>query len=231
MLRFDYRLPVFKSHRFFISKFLKSTGLINSDFFGLNVLSNRASDVALYNLGLKTKPLTNSSKPFMLFVLGDSVFKKNNEKTLVCFQGIQGNELVLKANIVLPCIAFTEKNALFVNLEGRFQNSQKAISSPKNTKPEFEIVFNILNVFDSEFNKKVKANFLLKQNKVPFFKSSIKPFFSCFIVPEYLNKTKIINKNIISTYNNNYYQTNLILKNSVIMAKSSRMLLLKSPFI
>jgi NADH-quinone oxidoreductase chain G len=220
-----------KSHRFFISNFLKNTGLINSDFFGFNVLSNRASDVALYNLGLKTKPLINSSKPCMLFVLGDSVFKKNNEKTLVCFQGIQGNELVLRANIVLPCVAFTEKNALFVNLEGRFQNSQKAISSPKNTKPEFEIIFNILNVFDSEFKNKVKANFLLKQNKTPFFKLNIKPFFSCFIVPKYINKTKIINKNIISIYNNNYYQTNLILKNSVTMAKSSRMLLLKSPFI
>lgn len=220
-----------KNHRFFISSFLKNSGLINSEFFGLNFLSNRASDLAIYSLGLKTKSLSRASKPSVFFVLGDTIFQKNNKKTFVCFQGIQGNELALKANLVLPSVAFTEKNALFVNLEGRFQNAQKAIPSPKNTKLEFDIIYNIINAIDINFGKKLKVNFLLKQNKIPFFKSNIKPYFSLFLSARYISKTKITNKNIVSTYNNNYYQTNLILKNSVTMAKSSKMLLLKSPFI
>jgi NADH dehydrogenase/NADH:ubiquinone oxidoreductase subunit G len=214
-----------------MSGFLKNSNLINSEFFGLNIISNRASDMAVYSLGLKTKPLVKTSKPNLMFILGDTIFQKNNIKTFVCFQGIQGNELILKTNIVLPAVSFLEKNALFVNIEGRFQNSQKTVSSPKNTKSDFYIIFNIMNIFDSNFHKKLKTNFLLKQNKIPFFKSNTKPFFSFFIAPAFLNQTKITKKNIISTYNNNNYQTNLILKNSVTMAKSSKMLLLKSPFI
>lgn len=187
--------------------------------------------MAIYSLGLRTKSLEKTSKPNLMFLLGDTVFQKNNVKTFVCFQGIQGNELILRTNIVLPAVSFMEKNALFVNIEGRFQNSQKTISSPKNTRSDFYIIFSLMNMFDNNFHKKLKTNFLLKQNKIPFFKSNTKPFFSFFLASAFLDQTKITNKNIISTYNNNYYQTNLILKNSVVMAKSSKMLLLKSPFI
>nr|NP_066496.1 NADH dehydrogenase subunit 11 [Rhodomonas salina]AAG17767.1 NADH dehydrogenase subunit 11 [Rhodomonas salina] len=220
-----------KNHRFFISTFLKNSGLVNSEFFGLNILSNRAADGSLYALGLKTKNVNKISKPSILFIIGDTFFHKNNSKTFVCYQGIQGNELVSKADLILPSNAFTEKNALFVNLEGRFQNSQKSISSPKNTKSDFDIIFNVLGVFDADFDKKFKSNFLLKQNKIPFNKSETKPFFSHIVDGGYMAQTKIDNKTIVSIYNNNYYQTNMILKNSVTMAKSSKMLLLKSPFI
>jgi NADH-quinone oxidoreductase chain G len=226
-----FNLSLEKNHRFFISEFLKNSNLINSEFFGLNIISNRASDMAIYSLGLRTKSLEKTSKPNLMFLLGDTVFQKNNVKTFVCFQGIQGNELILRTNIVLPAVSFMEKNALFVNIEGRFQNSQKTISSPKNTRSDFYIIFSLMNMFDNNFHKKLKTNFLLKQNKIPFFKSNTKPFFSFFLASAFLDQTKITNKNIISTYNNNYYQTNLILKNSVVMAKSSKMLLLKSPFI
>ncbi len=220
-----------KSNRLFLSQFFKNSGIINSDFFGLNFISNRASDVALFSLGIKTNHFIKTSKPFFSFVIGDNIFEKNVENTFVCYQGIQGNEFALKSNIILSSNAFTEKNALFVNIEGRFQSSQKAFSSPKNAKSDFDILFNILNRLDKNFNMKLKQNFLLQQTKVPFFKINSSPFYQHFLVCTFINKTKITNKNIITTFNNNNYQSNLLLKGSISMAKSSKLLLLKSSFI
>nr|YP_009476681.1 NADH dehydrogenase subunit 11 [Storeatula sp. CCMP1868]AVM81174.1 NADH dehydrogenase subunit 11 [Storeatula sp. CCMP1868] len=219
------------NNRFFLAKFLINSKIINSKFFGLNILSSRATDVAIYNLGLKTKILRKSSKPKFLFVLGDTVFQKDCINTFVCFQGIQGNELLIMSNVVLPSCAFTEKNSLFINIEGRFQNSQKAVSMPKNSKLDFDIILSILNLFDLNLMKKFKKNFLLSQNKIPFYKNNQNPFFSLFSFPVYMTQIKLVNKTFISIFNQNYYQNNLLLKNSITMAKSSKMLLTKSPFV
>ena len=218
-------------HRFFISSFLQNSGFMNSEFFGFNFLSKRASDLALYHLGIKTKNLIKTLKPNFLIVLGDTIFQKNNKNSFICYNGIQGNNFALKSNLILPSLSFVEKNSLFVNTEGRFQNAQKAISGPKNAKLDFEIIFNFIKNLDGFFDKKLKTNFLLRQNKIPFFKDNKKPFFSSILKSGFMNKTKITNKNIVTNFNDNFYQTNLILKNSVIMAKSSKTLLLKSPFL
>lgn len=219
-----------KNRRLLLTQFLKNSGFIQSDFFGLSIVSNRASDVALFNLGIKTGSLIKTTNPSFLLILGDSIFQKNSEKTFVCYQGIQGNEFALSADVVLPAVAFTEKTSLFVNIEGRFQSSQKVISSPKNAKPDFDIIFSILNIFDNNFKKKSKTNFLLEQKKVPFSKAKTTPFFSRFLSSEFIIQTKISNENLIATFNNNYYQNNSVLKGSISMAKSSKMLLLRSPF-
>jgi len=219
-----------KKHRFFICSFLRNSGFINSEFFGFNFLSKRASDLALFHLGIKTKNLIKTSKPFFLFVVGDTIFQKNNKNSFICFDGIQGNNFVLRSNLILPSVSFVEKNSLFVNTEGRFQNAQKAISGPKNAKLDFEIIFDFIKTFDFSFDRKLKTNFLLRQNATPFFKGNVKPFFSSILKCGFMTKTRITNENVITNFNDNFYQTNLILKNSVVMSKSSKTLLLKSPF-
>jgi NADH-quinone oxidoreductase chain G len=220
-----------KSNRFFISFFLKNSQVINSIFFGFVSISNRASDIVLHNFGLKTKFLEKySTKPSFLFVIGDSVFQKTSRDSFISFQGLQGNCLISKVNIILPTISFTEKNSLFINSEGRFQNSQKSVSSPKNSRTDFEILFSILGIFTKGLSKKIAVNFLLNQNKVPFFKKNVKPFFSFIHLSPYLMKIKIINKNTVSSYEKNNYQDNLLLKSSISMGKSKKLVLKKSPF-
>jgi len=221
-----------KSNRFLISSFLKNSQVINSTFFGFIVMTNRASDSVLHSLGIKTKPLIKfCSKPTFLFVVGDSVFHKSSRESFISFQGLQGCSQVSKANIILPTIAFTEKSGLFVNSEGRFQNLQKSVISPKNSRNDFEIIFSVLDIFGEGFNKKPISNFLLSQNKVPFLKKNVKLFFDFIYFSPYLTKIKIINKNTISSYEKNNYQSNLLLKNSISMSKSSKLLLKRSPFI
>ena len=53
---------------------------------------------------------------------------------------------------VLPSTLHVEKNGSFTNFEGKVQNFNKAVNSPENAKPEWDIFSGILHGFDSTVN-------------------------------------------------------------------------------
>ena len=52
-------------------------------------------------------------------------FNKIPDKTFVIYQGHHGDRAINRANLVIPTSCFTEKEGLYVNLEGRPQISRQ----------------------------------------------------------------------------------------------------------
>ena len=55
------------------------------------------------------------------------------------YQGTHGDKGADMADIILPGAAYTEKNGLFVNLEGRLQNAYKASYPPGDAREDWII--------------------------------------------------------------------------------------------
>lgn len=60
--------------------------------------------------------------------------------TFVIYQGHHGDKGAHKADVILPGLAYTEKEATYVNLEGRVQYTHKAIDSPGMAEEDWKII-------------------------------------------------------------------------------------------
>ena len=68
----------------------------------------------------------------------DNINIKKKDKFIV-YQGSHGDKAAEIADIILPGAAYTEKNGLFVNLEGKLQKSYKASYPPGDAKEDWII--------------------------------------------------------------------------------------------
>ena len=56
------------------------------------------------------------------------------------FQGHHGDVGASVADLILPGVAYTEKNATYVNTEGRAQQTRLAVSPPGQAKEDWKII-------------------------------------------------------------------------------------------
>ncbi|VBB68591.1 NADH-ubiquinone oxidoreductase chain G [invertebrate metagenome] len=63
-----------------------------------------------------------------------------DNKTFTVYQGHHGDAGARRADVVLPGAAYTEKNALYVNTEGRVQSTQLAVFPPGEAREDWKIV-------------------------------------------------------------------------------------------
>ena len=61
-------------------------------------------------------------------------------KAFIIYQGHHGDQGAHRADVILPGAAYTEKDALYVNTEGRVQRSYAAISPPGQAKVDWTII-------------------------------------------------------------------------------------------
>jgi formate dehydrogenase alpha subunit len=61
----------------------------------------------------------------------------------LCVIDIFPTETTKLASVVMPAVAFAEKDGTFTNFEGRVQQVRKAIDPPKNSLPEWEIILEL----------------------------------------------------------------------------------------
>jgi len=114
----------------------------NAEF---NVLHSNASAVAAMDLGfkpsskLKIDPNDGQNLLWLFGVDDDKLEIPKNYFTI--YQGHNGDEIVNKvADVVLPGSAFTEKEGIYCNLEGRVQSTLKAISPPLMGREDWKII-------------------------------------------------------------------------------------------
>ena len=129
-------------------KFLIKNNKINNEWNSLNVLSEHASTVGAYDLGiLKLNDENNSiikkikNNQFdILFLFGqDNLnFKKENE--FIIYIGTHGDKGVEMADIILPGAAYTEQDGYFTNLEGKIQKAFKASYPPGSAIEDWKII-------------------------------------------------------------------------------------------
>ena len=131
-----------------IKQFLENNNKISTDWNALNVISENASTVGAFDLGIyKTTNGDNevlkdleAHKFEIVYLLGlDTInFEKKNE--FIIYQGSHGDKGAEMADIILPGAAYTEQNGYFTNLEGKLQKAYKASYPPELAKEDWVII-------------------------------------------------------------------------------------------
>ncbi|USG59635.1 NADH-quinone oxidoreductase subunit NuoG [Sneathiella marina] len=122
-------------------------GLVTEDWNGFNILHTAAGRVAGLDLGLvpgesglDTASMLSGSLD-VLFLLGaDEIDTSNLGNSFVVYQGSHGDVGAAAADVILPGAAYTEKDAIWVNTEGRPQLGRRAIFPPGEAKEDWTIL-------------------------------------------------------------------------------------------
>jgi NADH-quinone oxidoreductase subunit G len=134
-----------------LSEFAQRNNVVTADWNGMNTLQLAASRVGALDLGfvpqnggLSTKGIIEGAKNGAIktiFALGaDEIDASEFGKAFVIYQGHHGDRLASRADIILPGAAYTEKNALYVNTEGRVQQARQATFPPGLAKEDWKIL-------------------------------------------------------------------------------------------
>ena len=147
-----------------VKSFLKKNNKISNEWNSLNTISDNASTVGSFDLGLyKTvdgsnevlKDLENHMFEIVYLLGMDNLkFEKKNE--FVIYQGSHGDKGAEIADIILPGAAYTEQNGYFTNLEGKLQKAYKASYPPEEAKEDWLIINELAEVMNHRklFNDK-----------------------------------------------------------------------------
>jgi len=100
-----------------------NTNVINEEeaWNGLNILHSDAGKCGALDLGIATKKPTGSAK--LVFLLGSDNFRHEDipEDAYVIYLGTTGDEGAYYADLILPGTSYLEKQATYVNTDGRAQ--------------------------------------------------------------------------------------------------------------
>lgn len=132
-------------------KIADDTGMVSSDWNGFNVLQVAASRVGGLDIGfapskggLDTAGILDAcgdGKVEVLYLLGaDGMEAAKLSDTFIIYQGHHGDSGAHLADVILPGAAYTEKNATYVNTEGRVQRGRLAVFPPGEAKEDWAIV-------------------------------------------------------------------------------------------
>jgi NADH-quinone oxidoreductase subunit G len=126
-------------------------GLVSDDWNGFNVLHTAAARVAGLDLGFLPGSKGRDTAGIVkgagdgeieaLYLLGaDEINMASLGDAFVIYQGHHGDAGANRADVILPGAAYTEKNATYVNTEGRVQHSHLAIFPPGEAREDWTIL-------------------------------------------------------------------------------------------
>lgn len=124
----------------------KDIGAVTAEWNGFAVLQTAAARVGALDLGfvpgeggLALGQMVEPGALDVLFNLGaDEV--EIGAGAFVIYQGTHGDRGATRADVILPGAAYTEKNATFVNLEGRVQTTNRAGFPPGDAREDWAIL-------------------------------------------------------------------------------------------
>jgi NADH-quinone oxidoreductase subunit G len=126
-------------------------GLVRDGWNGFNVLHNAAARVGGLDLGFVPGAGgrdvagilagSTSGEIGAVYLLGaDEIDMSGLGRTFVIYQGHHGDAGARRADVVLPGAAYTEKDATWVNTEGRVQRSEHAVFPPGDAREDWKIL-------------------------------------------------------------------------------------------
>jgi len=202
-----------------LKNFLLNNNFIKKDWNALNVLTQQASRVGAIDLGIFIENDKENFKFFdklendefeFIYLLGADNINFNKKDKFIVYQGSHGDKGAEIADIILPGAAYTEKNGLFVNLEGKMQNAYKASYPPGEAHEDWVIFRDLANMMNkslgfqnvTDLRKCINEHFDKKNNNE-------------------INKTKEIDfiEDNILVKPIDYYYTNPIARSSKVMSE------------
>jgi len=205
-----------------VKSFLNKNNKITNKWNSLNIISENASTVGSFDLGLyKTEDGSNevlkdleNNKFEIVYLLGQDnlKFKKRNE--FIIYQGSHGDKGAEMADIILPGAAYTEQNGYFTNLEGKLQKAYKASYPPEEAKEVWLIINELAEAMNHKklFNDKDELDSsLINQINLYNKKNNSKEFSDI--------KNLNFKKEVLKIDNEDYYYSNVIARASKTMLK------------
>jgi NADH-quinone oxidoreductase subunit G len=118
---------------------------------GFNVLHHAAGRVAGLDLGLvpgkggfdveSILDAAKAGKVEVVYLLGaDEIDMERLGSAFVIYQGSHGDAGAHRADVILPGAAYTEKDAIYVNTEGRAQMTSRAVFPPGEAREDWKIL-------------------------------------------------------------------------------------------
>ena len=208
-----------------IFSFADKYNVITKDKNNLNFLNPYASRVGQLILGNTTKnlcePFSKLKKEKFEIVLSFGSEHIASEQFDNCFRvyfGHHGDEGAMKSDIILPTPLYTEKNGIFVNIEGRPQEAKKCHNPIGSAKEEWSIIKKLSDEFSFVFEPntfdQLRSELLKKYAKLSIFHEILSNDNASPII------TDIEFEDCKTQYPiNNFYMSDIISKNSVTMAK------------
>jgi len=206
--------------------------LIQEDWNGFNIIHTAAARVGALDIGFVPQNKDTDLKQILdkaeageiklVYLLGADEFDVNKLKnSFVIYQGHHGDKGAHVADVILPGSAYTEKDATYVNLEGRVQRTYKAVSAPGSAKTDWQIIVELSKTLGNplEYNDLKSIRNKMEQIAPHFAK------IGCIEKSDWQKSNSDSNytTKIISNIEQNYYLTDPICRVSVTMAKCASM--------
>jgi len=129
-------------------KLAAETGMLGAEWHGFNVLHTAAARVGALDLGFlpgsggKALPAMLGGGVDLLWLLGADEFDPAaiGADTFVIYQGHHGDRGAVRADVILPGAAYTEKNGTYVNTEGRVQRGFRSVYAPGEAREDWTIL-------------------------------------------------------------------------------------------
>jgi NADH-quinone oxidoreductase subunit G len=127
------------------------SGMIREGWNGFNVLHTAAARVGGLDLGLVPSAGgrdlgailagCQSGDVEVVYLLGaDEIDMRRLGTAFVIYQGHHGDAGARRADVVLPGAAYTEKDATYINTEGRVQLGRRAVFPPGDAREDWKIL-------------------------------------------------------------------------------------------
>lgn len=201
---------------------------VSENWNGFNVLQTAAARVGGMDIGflptkdgLNVKQISDQAdlgKIKLVYLLNaDELNFHKFQNSFVIYQGHHVDEAANHADLLLPGCAYTEKEASYVNLEGRLQKTKRAVFAPNEAKVDVDILFDIAKQLNISLKYK---NITELREEISKFAPQLSEYNRIRISPFVIDKRdyNCITK-VISYSDSNYFLTDPISRSSVTMAK------------
>jgi NADH-quinone oxidoreductase subunit G len=122
--------------------------LNRDDWNGFNILHTAASRVGAFDIGFVANFDFAQMKAVYLLNVDTDIVNHIRPDTFVIYQGHHGDKGAARADVIFPAAAYTEKNGLYVNMEGRVQQGRQAIHPLGQAREDWKIIRALSEVMD-----------------------------------------------------------------------------------
>lgn len=202
--------------------------VISESWNGFNILHNYAStvgalDIGFYpgNDGLEAKQMVdlgrNGEFSIIYLLSADEIDISDMQNCFVVYQGHHGDKNASYADVILPSPAYTEKDAIYVNLEGRPQKAYASVPPVGKAREDWEIILDLASAMNKNLAFKTLGDIRNKMaDEFKMFANIGQIMPSDVIFQE--SSGRVLKKNL-GILDVNFYMTNSISRASVTMAK------------
>jgi len=206
----------------------ESFNLIQDDWNGFNVLHTAAARVAGLEMGFlpgqggrgtaDIHAAASAGQIDIVYLLGaDEIDTSKLGKAFVIYQGHHGDRGAHRADVILPGAAYTEKNGLYVNTEGRVQMARMAAFPLGEAREDWKI----LRALGEQLGVKLPYDNLSQVRKRLAEASPVFRSVEALVAAEWgpFGRTGAIDNAPFEPVIENYYMTDPISRASATMAK------------